>query len=151
MAVLINDSYGVALPDDSEELVPNARTIAAMGERVAVVETQLKEALPVIRSNIHGINNELQKVVAQGERCDRNLELILAKLSDLPTIALSAQTFAAMHPELREVLKEREQGLGLSAFGRRLAMIVGAGAGLVAMLGGIFAGLVWLSQHLKPL
>lgn len=128
-----------------------SRTISAIGERVAVVETTIREALPVIRSNIHGINNELQKVVAQGERCDRTLELILGKLSDLPTIALSAQAFAAMHPELREVLKEREQSLGLSAFGRRFAMIVAAVAGLVAAGGGIGAFFIWLSQHLKPM
>lgn len=127
------------------------RTLSAMGERVAVVETTIREALPVIRTNIHSINNEMQKVVAQGERCDRNLELILGKLSDLPTIAAASATFAAMHPELREVLKEREQSLGLSAFGRKFAMIVAAVAGLVAAIGGIAGGLVWLSQHLKPL
>jgi len=134
------------LPDPAQD-----RTISAMGERVAVVETQLREALPVIRTNIHGINNELQKVVAQGERCDRNLELILGKLSDLPTIAQASATFTSMQPELREVIKEREQRLGLSAFGRRFAMIVAAAAGLVAAVGGIAGGLVWLSQHLKPL
>ena len=129
----------------------NDRTLSAMGERVAVVETQLREALPVIRTNIHGINNELQKVVAQGERCDRNLELILGKLGDLPTIAAATATFVAMQPDLREVLKEREQSLGLSAFGRKFTMVVAAGAALVAVLGGIAGGLVWLSQHLKPL
>lgn len=126
------------------------RTLSAMGERVAVVETQLREALPVIRSNIHGINNELQKVVAQGERCDRNLELILAKLGDLPTIALSASTFTAIHPELRALLKEREQSLGLAAFGRRLARIAVAGSALVAMLAGIGAFFIWLAQYVKP-
>lgn len=128
-----------------------SRTLSAMGERVAVVETTIREALPVIRNNIHGINNELQKVVAQGERCDRNLELILAKLTELPTIASAAATFATMHPDLREVLKEREQGLGLAAFGRRFGMIVAAVAALVAVIGGIAGGLVWLSQHLKPM
>lgn len=127
------------------------RTLSAMGERVAVVETQLREALPVIRSNIHGINNELQKVVSQGERCDRNLELILSKLSDLPMIAAATSAFTSMQPDLREALKDREQSLGLSAFGRRFAMIVAAVAGLVAAIGGIAGGLVWLSQHLKPL
>ena len=127
------------------------RTISAMGERVAVVETQLREALPAIRANIHGINNELQKVVAQGERCDRSLELILAKLSDLPAIAVASAAFAAMQPELREVIRDREQRLGLGAFGRRFGMIVGAVAALVASIGGIVAGWLWLSQHMKPL
>ena len=127
------------------------RTLSAMGERVAVVETTIREALPVIRSNIHNINNEMQKVVAQGERCDRSLELILSKLGELPTIATAASTFAAMHPDLQEVLREREQSLGLAAFGRRFGMIVAAVAALVAAVGGIAGGLVWLSQHLKPL
>lgn len=127
------------------------RTLSAMGERVAVVETQLREGLPVIRANIHDIRNEMQKVVAQGERCDRNLELILGKLGELPTIASAAATFAAMHPDLREVLREREQGLGLAAFGRRFGMIVAAVAALVVAGGGIGAFFIWLSQHLKPL
>lgn len=130
---------------------PADRTLSAMGERVAVVETQLREALPVIRSNIHSINNELQKVVAQGERCDRNLELILGKLSELPIISAATSAFTAMQPDLREVVKERDQSLGLSAFGRRFAMIVAAVAAMVAAVGGIAGGLVWLSQHLKPL
>ena len=129
----------------------NDRTLSAMGERVAVVETQLREALPVIRNNLHSVNNVLTTVAAQGERCDRNLELILGKLSDLSTIAMATATFTAMAPELREVIREREQRLGLSAFGRRFAMIVAAVAGLVAAVGGIAGGLVWLSQHLKPI
>ena len=129
----------------------NDRTISAMGERVAIVETTIREALPVIRNNLHSVNNVLTTVAAQGERCDRNLELILGKLSDLPTIAMATATFTAMAPELREVIREREQRLGLSAFGRRFAMIVAAVAGLVAAVGGIAGGLVWLSQHLKPI
>jgi hypothetical protein len=36
-------------------------------------------------------------------------------------------------------------------FGRRFAMIVGAGVAMMTLLGGLGAGLVWLSQHLKPL
>jgi len=143
---------------EEDEVVPpplsdstGGRTLAAIGERVAVVETTVREALPVIRSNIHNINNEMQKVVAQGERCDRNLELILSKLADLPSIASSATAFAAMHPELREVLREREQSLGLAAFVRRFGMIVGAAAALVAVLSGVGAFFIWLSQNLKPL
>jgi hypothetical protein len=55
------------------------RTLGAMAERMAVVETKvgtLKEDTGVIRNNIHVINNELQMVRAAETRCADALEAI---------------------------------------------------------------------------
>lgn len=144
------------MPEDGSALPPAAdpRTTAAMAERVAVLETKtnsLKEDTSVIRANIHGINNEMQKFVAAEQRCVDHLGKILEATKDLPLVVAAVATFTEMRPELRTLMAEREQRAGLSAFGRRFAMIVAAAAGLVAVIGGIAGGLVWLSQHLKPL
>lgn len=125
-----------------------------MAERVAVLETKtnsLKEDTSVIRSNIHGINNEMQKFVAAEQRCADNLGKILEAIKDLPMVIAAVATFTDMRPELREMMKEREQRRGITSFGTRFAMIVGAVAAFVAVLGGIAGGLIWLSHHLKPL
>ena len=144
-------------PEDGSAQPPafsDPRTTAAMAERVAVLETKtnsLKEDTSVIRSNIHGINNEMQKFVAAEMRCADNLAKILEAIKDLPLIVAAVATFTEMRPELRSVMKDHEQRIGIAAFGKKFAMIVGAAAALVAVLAGIGGGLVWLAEHLKPL
>lgn len=133
--------------------VADTRTVNVMGERVAVLETRiasLKEDTATIRSNIHGINNEMQRFVAAEMQCVDKLAKILEAIKDLPLVVAAVATFTEMRPEIRALLAEKEQRAGLAVFGRRFAMIVGAGAACVAALGGIAGGLVWLSQHLKP-
>jgi hypothetical protein len=125
-----------------------------MAERVAILETRvgsLKEDTVSIRTNIHGINNEMQKFVAAEMRCVDHLGKILEAIKDLPVILGAVAAFNDMRPELRQVFDERAQRAGLAAFGRRFGMIVGAGVALMTLLGGIAGGLVWLAQHLKPL
>ncbi len=132
---------------------PDARTVNAMGERVAILETRiaaLKEDTTTIRAGMHGMNNEMQKFVAAETQCVNKLAQILDALKDLPLILASIAAFNEMRPDLRVVLTEREQRAGLTAFGKRFSMIVVAGAALVAILGGIAGGLVWLTQHLRP-
>lgn len=134
--------------------VVDTRTVNSMAERVAVLETRvgsLKEDTSSIRSNIHGINNEMQRFVAAEMRCAENLAKILEGIKDLPIVVAAVATFTDMRPELRALMAEREQRAGLAVFGRRFAMVVAASAGLVAALGGIAAGVVWFAQHLKPL
>ena len=138
----------------AEPTAVDVRTVNSMAERVAVLETRvgsLKEDTASIRSNIHGINNEMQKFVAAEMRCVEHLGKILDAIKDLPTIIGAVAAFNEMRPELRQVFEERSQRAGLSAFGKRFSMIAVAIAALIAAVGGIAGGLMWLSQHLKPL
>ena len=138
----------------TEPSIVDARTVNSMAERVAVLETRvgaLKEDTSSIRSNIHGINNEMQKFVAAEMRCVDHLGKILEAIKDLPILIAAVTAFNEMRPQLQQVFEERAQRAGLASFGKRFTMIVGAGAALVAVLGGIAGLLVWLSQHLKPL
>jgi len=67
----------------------DARTVNSMAERVAILETRvgsLKEDTVSIRTNIHGINNEMQKFVAAEMRCVDHLGKILEAIKDLPVI-----------------------------------------------------------------
>lgn len=143
------------MPDEDAALPSDPRTAAALSERVAVIEVQqkaLKEDTGVIRSSIHGINNEMQKFVQAEQRCADNLAQILTAIKDLPTLVQATTAFNDMRGELHEVIDDRKQRQGLAAFGRRFAMIVGAGAALMVTLGGMAAGLAWFIQHLwKPL
>jgi predicted component of type VI protein secretion system len=132
----------------------DSRTTVAMAERVAVLETKtnsLKEDTSVIRANIHGINNEMQKFVAAEMRCVEHLAKILEAIKDMPMLIGAVAAFTEMRPELREVIKDREQRRGVLSFGHRFALILGACVAVVSLLGGIGGMLVWLAQHLKPL
>lgn len=134
-------------------IVPtDPRTVASMAERVAVVETRmsaLKEDTTTIRASLHSVNNEMQRFVSAEMQCADKLAKILDAIKDLPLVVAAVATFTDMRPELRALMAEREQRAGLAVFGRRFAMIVAAVAGLVAAIGGLAGGLVWLSQHLK--
>lgn len=144
----------MAHPAGQLRIAADPRTTAAMAERVAVLETRmgaLKEDTATIRTNIHGINNEMQRFVVAEMQCVDKLAKILEAIKDLPLVVSTVASFNDMRPELRALMAEREQRAGLAVFGRRFAMIVAAMAGLVAAMGGIAGGLVWLSQHLKPL
>ena len=141
-------------PTAEPPTIVDARTVNSMAERVAVLETRvgaLKEDTSSIRSNIHGINNEMQKFVAAEMRCVDHLGKILEAIKDLPVLIAAVTAFNEMRPELRQVFEERAQRAGLSAWGKRFGMIVTAGAALVVIVGGIVAGAIWLTQHLKPL
>jgi len=132
----------------------DARTVNSMAERVAVLETRvgaLKEDTSSIRTSIHGVNNRMQEFVAAEMRCVDHLAKILDAIKDMPVLVASVTAFNEIRPELRAVFEERSQRAGLASFGRRFSMIVVATAACIAALGGIAGGLVWLSQHLKPL
>ena len=138
----------------TEPSIVDARTVNSMAERVAVLETRvgaLKEDTSSIRSNIHGINNEMQKFVAAEVRCVDHLGKILEAIKDLPVLITAVTAFNEMRPGLQQVFEERHQRAGLASFGKRFSMIVAAGAAFVVMVGGMVAGAIWLAQHLKPL
>jgi uncharacterized protein YgbK (DUF1537 family) len=134
--------------------IADPRIVSSMAERVAVLETRvvaLKEDTSTIRSSVQGINNEMQRFVAVEMQCAEKLAKILEAIKDLPLVVAAVATFTEMRPEIRSLLTEREQRAGLAVFGRRFAMIVGAGVAMMTLLGGLGAGLVWLAHHLKPL
>lgn len=138
---------------DAGEVVAESRTLIAMSERLAKVEERqqsTRDDLTVVRSTLHSINGEMQKFVAAEQKCADYLSRIADATKDLPAIAAAVAAFTEMRPDLRAIISEREQRVGISVFGRRFAMVIAALAGLMAFLGGISAGLVWLSQHLKP-
>jgi hypothetical protein len=133
--------------------VPDARTVNAMGERVAILETRiaaLKEDTTTIRAGMHGMNNEMQKFVAAEAQCVNKLALILEALKDLPLILASIAAFNEMRPDLRSVIADKEQRAGLSAFGKKFSMVIIAGAAFVGIIGGVIGALIWLTEHLKP-
>lgn len=141
------------MPEAADLPVAESRTIIAMSERLAKVEERqqsTREDLTVVRATLHSINNEMQKFVAAEQKCADYLSRIAESTKDLPAIANAVASFTEMRPDLRLVISEHEQRAGIAAFGRRFAMIIAAGAGLAAFLGSIGAGLVWLSQHIKP-
>lgn len=142
------------MSDNGKQTIPNNRTIESTGERVAIVETKLaavKEDTATLRKSMHDVFGEMQKFVAAETKCADHLAEIKNSLKDLPALASAVSAFTEMRPDLRTLVAEREQRLGIAAWGRRFGMIVAAAAALVAAVGGIAGGLVWLAQHLKPL
>lgn len=131
---------------------PDSRTLIAIAERVAVVETQQranKEDMNVVRSSLHLINNEMQKFVAAEQQCASYLRQIAESTKDIPALATASSAFMEMRPELRALLSERDQRTGREEFGNRFSKIVAAAAALVLVIGGIVGGAIWLAQHLK--
>lgn len=129
------------------------RTIVALSERVAIVETQqraLKEDTGVIRLTMHAFAQDMQKFVISEQRCADYLSAIAKSTEGLPVLATAVAGFIEMRPELHDVLQDRARREGVASFGRRMGMVIATLAGFVAMLGGIGAGLVWLAQHLRP-
>lgn len=132
----------------------DARTVIAHGERLAVVETKLNGVQAdtgVIRATIHDINNRMTEFVAAEILCGQHLAGLLNTTKDIPELVKSVAALTATKPELDRVISESQQRLGIMAFGKRLAMIAVAFAGVVGVLGGVGGFLIWLSQHLKPL
>lgn len=146
--------------DDSEGVsaaVPlpifHDRTIVALSERVAIVETQqraLKEDTGVIRSTMHAFAQDMQKFVIAEQRCGDYLSAIAKSTEGLPALTTAVSSFIEMRPDLHDVLQDRARREGVASLGRRLGLVIATMAGFVAMLGGIGAGLVWLAQHLRP-
>lgn len=127
----------------------DVRTVAALGERVAVVETQqraLKDDTGIIRSSIHAINQDLQKVFITTQRTETQLSQLLGMTADLPSIAETTRKFAAMKSDIDGVIAKAQETRGamraLGLVGTALMMAITAGGGGVTIL-------LYLFGHLK--
>lgn len=129
---------------------PDSRTVVALSERVAVIETQqkaLKEDTGVIRSSIHGINNEMQKFVQAEQRCVDALTTIAQQTKDLPSIAMATAAFSEMRADIRAVIEDRQQRHGIAEFAKRVALIVSSIAAVVVIIGGAAGLLIWMIKN----
>lgn len=127
----------------------DVRTVAALGERVAVVETQqraLKDDTGIIRSSIHAINQDLQKVFITTQRTETQLSQLLGMTADLPSIAETTRKFAAMKSDIDGVIAKAQETRGamraLGLVGTALMMAITAGGAGVTIL-------LYLFGHLK--
>ena len=132
------------MPDDSDLPLPQNRTTTAMGERLAVVENEVKhvkEGISIIRSTTHSINGEMQKFVIEEAGCRRALETIVEQTKHLPVIAAKFQTFDEMRPKLEAVINESvSRGGGWRAAGAIATVTLGS----LTVLGMIAGAIIWL-------
>lgn len=132
------------MPEANGSPITDPRTISALGERVAVVETKvtlLKEDTGVIRTTLHAVNNEMQRFVMVEQQCSNSLAQLVSLTKELPAIADYARDFINIRPALIAMIEEHQQRKG--AWGA----VVIAGSVIVgcATIGGGIASLVlWL-------
>lgn len=122
------------MPDDigGERVASEgSRTIVALSERVAVVETKvgaLKEDTGVIRHNIHEINNRMTEFVALETKCANALNDLLG-----------------MKPIMDQLLGQVQQGKGAwKAIG-----IVGTALMGAVSIGAVIASGIWWLLHVR--
>lgn len=139
------------MPEDGREIAaPDGRTIVALSERVAVIETQqkaLKEDTGVIRSSIHGINNEMQKFVQAEQRCVDALAQISQQTKELPSIAMATSAFLEMRADIKSVIDDRQQRIGIAELSKRAALLVSSIAAVIVICGGIAGLLLWMMRY----
>ncbi len=136
------DDGGILMPE--EEYAPERRVMQS--ERLAIVETKvegLKDDTGVIRSNIHAINEALQKVFILEERCERSLSQLLEITRDLPTIAASAQSFHTVKAQIENLVHESDQKKGAW---RAVVMLASALVG-AATVGGVIVAAMFGHLH----
>jgi hypothetical protein len=126
------------------------RTVAAVGERVAIVETKmvgLEKDTTVIRSTLHTINTELQKTVVHEANCARSLALIAEQTKCVPEIVSSLTGFEDLKPKLLRVIEE--SNARRSAW--KVVLLIGSGivgaATALGMLATLLAALPSLLHH----
>lgn len=121
------------MPDAGEyERVPSegSRTLVAVSERVAVVETKiggLKEDTVTIRAHIHEINNRMTEFVAAEIRCADALTSLLG-----------------MKPIVDQLLAHSQRGSGTW---RALTIVGAALMGAVSTGAILMGGVIWLLRH----
>lgn len=120
------------------------RSVSAMGERVARVETKIEgieKDTGVIRSTLHGINGEMQKFVMQEARCITALEMISERTKDLPEIVMKVHEIYELKPKVQ--LLHEESAARKGAWGAYV-LVGTAATGAVAIIGSIGATAFWL-------
>ncbi len=121
----------------------DGRTMVALAERMAVVETKvgaLKEDTQVIRATQHDTNNRMQEFVAAERLCAQNLgTLVTAQTTTNTQIAELAATVKDL------VLAKAQVEGGWKATVRFATLI----AALFAGVGAVIGGLMWAFGHLS--
>lgn len=130
------------MPEDPHE----SRTQAAMGERVAIVETKLstvEKDTGVIRSTLHSINGEIQKFALTEARCVAALETIVEQTKHLPNLIEKVHALDEVMPAIRGlILSEKKREGAWGAY----VLIATSVAGAIAVLGTLAAGVAWLIE-----
>lgn len=123
-------------------IADGGRTIVALAERVAIVETKvgaLKEDTGIIRATQHATNNEMQRFVAAEQLCAANLARLIdaqgitnRQISEL-TSAVDTLTAARHHLD------------GAWSAVSRMAVLIGS---VLAGSAAVIAGIMWALGHL---
>jgi len=115
------------------------RTLTALGERVAVVETKVggvQDDLRRIGNHIHTISGAVTEISYLEKECAKSLTAI-------------TDTVARFESRLETLIEDRAARRGVADFGKRFQMIVTAGAALAGILTGAGALLIWLAHALR--
>lgn len=127
------------MPDDTGERV---------GERVARVETRIEgveKDTSIIRATLHCVNGELQKIVGREERREATLKVIADQTSSLPELMIKVRLIDELRPQLQVVIDENKTRKGAT---RAIAILAAGAATLIAVLGTLGAGVIWLFEFL---
>lgn len=120
----------------------DSRTVIALSERVAVIESHQRELSRDVRELRVGQQ-------AMSETSTKSLAVnteILALARDLPNIASQVTAFNEMKVDLKETLDERQRRAG----GRGALLIIGSfSVGLAAVGGALTTGFYSLLGHFK--
>lgn len=127
--------------------------LSRMGERVARLEaTQeaLKGDTTNIRSSIHSINGELQKVVITQERSLTGLNALTAEVAKIvaasPAIERAVQAFEGMRSDLRTLIEEHHRRDGQHSNMQSVMLFL---RGLLPWLVALAALAAWSWEHLS--
>ncbi len=126
----------------------DSRTMVALAERVAVVETKigaLKEDTAVIRSTQHDTHNRMQEFVAAEQMCAQNLgRLIEAQTTTNAQLSKLAATVEGL-----TLVRAQVEG-GWKATVRFSTLIAAVLSGFVAVVGGVMWAMGHLAVHVSP-
>lgn len=132
------------LPPEIQVPVATAdpRTMVALSERVAVVETKvsaLKEDTVAIRQVMHQINQEMQRSVAVELRCAQALEALQAEAIDRKT------QMERMHATIDTLSTAKHMAEGAWGATVRISAAIVASISILSAIGG---GAAWALGHL---
>jgi len=129
--------------------------LSRIGERVARLEAgheALKGDTESIRSNLHTLANEVQKVVITEERCLSQLSTVAGQVSELvramPGVTATISAFEGMRTDLRTVIEANHQARGAESVKERLLNHLGRILPWLAAVGAIIA---WGYEHVRVL
>lgn len=119
-----------------------------IGERVARVETRIEGVerdTSIIRATLHSVNGELQKIVGKEERREVTLKTIADQTASLPELMIKVRLIDELRPQLQIIIDESKTRKGAV---RAIAILGASAATLIAVLGTLGAGLIWLVESL---